>query len=124
MTYLKALVVEDEPALQLFYKYILEKCGYQVLLAGNGQEAIQQLTQHTPHLIFLDMLLPGLNGEAVLDYISSQPDLEQVHIIVASSASGYARAVERLNHVEFWLKPIRPAQVQRVADYLRSQCAS
>jgi two-component system alkaline phosphatase synthesis response regulator PhoP len=120
---MQVLVVEDDTALQLFYCYLLEKFGYEVRLAEDGYRAIELLERYTPDLIFLDMRLPQLNGEAVLEYILERPDLAQTYLIVASAASEYARIVDDVDRAEFWLKPIRPAQIQRVAQSLQQKHA-
>jgi DNA-binding response OmpR family regulator len=59
------LVVEDETSLQETLKYNLERAGYQVLVEGNGSEALSTARQAAPDLILMDIMLPGLDGVEV-----------------------------------------------------------
>ncbi len=68
----KVLVVEDEESLRLLYEEELKGEGYEILTAGNGKEAIQQLEAGRPDLIILDILLPKMNGLQVLSEIRRQ----------------------------------------------------
>ncbi len=58
----KILIVEDEPALQETLAYNLEKQGYEVQIVGDGHSALEAARAHTPDLIVLDIMLPGLDG--------------------------------------------------------------
>jgi DNA-binding response OmpR family regulator len=61
----KILIVEDEPALQETLAYNLEKQGYQVHVAGDGEQALKAARTFQPHLIVLDVMLPILDGVEV-----------------------------------------------------------
>ena len=58
----KILVVEDEESLRLLYEEELKAEGYEVLTAGNGREAIQQLETGKPDLVLLDIVMPVMDG--------------------------------------------------------------
>ncbi len=58
----KILVVEDEPALQETLSYNLKREGYQVSVAGEGQQALKLARQLQPDLVILDLMLPGIDG--------------------------------------------------------------
>lgn len=60
------LIVDDEPDLLAELKPLLERSGYAVVTAANGEQALSAVAQHTPDLIILDMLMPRLDGRAVL----------------------------------------------------------
>jgi CheY-like chemotaxis protein len=62
----KILIVEDEKNLAQAYKMILEKQGYEVMVAYNGQEALDVVGNGMPDLILLDMKMPKMNG---LDFL-------------------------------------------------------
>lgn len=59
------LVVDDEEHIRFLYKEEFEEEGYNVLLAGNGEEAINQLGKCNPDLITLDIKMPGIDGIAL-----------------------------------------------------------
>ncbi|MFM6980487.1 MAG: response regulator [Micrococcales bacterium] len=61
----KVLVVEDEQTLRETLAYLLEREGYEVEVAADGKQAIEQFVKTEPELILLDLMLPGLNGNDV-----------------------------------------------------------
>ena len=61
----RVLVVEDEPNLREPLVYLLEKEGYQVLEAADGNAAIENFQKHSPDLILLDLMIPGISGNEV-----------------------------------------------------------
>lgn len=58
----KALIVDDEPTNRLILKAHLSKSGYDVVLAVNGIEAIEKFKQESPDIIFMDVMMPEMNG--------------------------------------------------------------
>ena len=56
------LVVDDQPANLRAVSALLSRHGYEVLTAGNGDEALQLATQRVPDVLLLDMMMPGMNG--------------------------------------------------------------
>lgn len=58
----KILVVDDEPSITKSIQYALEKEGYQVVVANNGQDGVDLAKQEKPDLVILDVMLPGLDG--------------------------------------------------------------
>ncbi|MEN9582694.1 MAG: hypothetical protein RL641_648 [Candidatus Parcubacteria bacterium] len=81
----KILVTEDNKYLANAYRVKLEKTGYEVLLASNGEEAIAILKTTVPDLVVLDLVMPGADGFAVLEEINKNPALKDVPIIVSSN---------------------------------------
>jgi CheY-like chemotaxis protein len=82
------LVVEDEPALQEAVRLKLTKKGINVLTANSGEAALEVLKQHRPDMVWLDMLLPGINGLEVLRAIRENPSLRDLPVIIASVSAG------------------------------------
>jgi CheY-like chemotaxis protein len=58
----KIAVVEDEKSLAEAYRTILEKHGYEVVIAYDGEEALDVVAKHKPDLVLLDMKMPKMNG--------------------------------------------------------------
>jgi two-component system response regulator (stage 0 sporulation protein F) len=83
----KILVVEDEEGLRLLYEEELKSEGYEVLTAGNGREAIEQLEKEKPDLIILDIVMPVMNGMEALGRIVGKD--RKIPIILNSSYPGY-----------------------------------
>lgn len=83
----KILVVEDEEGLRLFYKEEIEAEGYDVLTAGNGREAIQQLEKGKPDLVILDIVMPVMDGMEALGRMVSKE--RKIPIILNTSYARY-----------------------------------
>jgi two-component system cell cycle sensor histidine kinase/response regulator CckA len=76
------LMVEDEEAIRLVAKRILERAGYTVLVAANGGEALALLERHdgAVHLLFTDVVMPGLSGrELAKTLASSHPEMKVLY---------------------------------------------
>lgn len=66
-------IVDDDVYIGNMLEEIFRKNGYNVLRAYSGSEALYLLSQNTPDLVILDLMLPGLSGEEVLPYIENIP---------------------------------------------------
>jgi len=82
------LLVEDSKFLRIATERALTKAGYQVISAGDGEEAVAQATAKLPNLVILDMLLPKLSGPEVLQKLKANPATAHIPILVLSSLSG------------------------------------
>ena len=71
----KILVVDDERSIAEILKYNLEKEGFEVILAYDGEEALERLEQDKPDLILLDIMLPKKDGFAVCREIRAQKEI-------------------------------------------------
>ncbi len=58
----RILIVEDEPNIASFARMYLEAAGFQVTLAARGDEGLRLAEQDSPHLVILDLMLPGMDG--------------------------------------------------------------
>lgn len=82
------LVVEDEPALQEAVKLKLTQKGVEVITASSGEEAVQRLKEKRPNLVWLDVLLPGMNGLEVLRWIRESSDFKDLPAVIVSVSGG------------------------------------
>lgn len=99
------LVVDDEESICSSLCSVLEDESYITICAGNGQEALQQVIEHKPELIFLDMWMPGWDGVETLERIKQvAPDTE---VIMISGHATIANALEatRRGAFDFIEKP-------------------
>ncbi len=112
------LVVEDEPVLREMAQMILEECGYHVLLAGNGKEALEIWERHprSVDLLFTDMVMPaGMSGMELANRLLQQRG--DLHVVFAS---GYTvddistEFLQRNNHARFLQKPYTRTSLVRV----------
>lgn len=72
---LRVLVVDDEPHILNFLRMGLSYEGYEVAEAANGAEALVQVERFKPHLVILDVMLPGMDGLEVADRLRRDPEL-------------------------------------------------
>ncbi|OGR88528.1 MAG: hypothetical protein A3A86_05425 [Elusimicrobia bacterium RIFCSPLOWO2_01_FULL_60_11] len=83
----KVLVVDDDDGLNLLLQTMLRKEGYQVLSASGGGEAIQTIEREHPHIVLLDLMMPGVSGFEVLESIAANPALEDVEVVIVTAKS-------------------------------------
>jgi two-component system phosphate regulon response regulator PhoB len=91
------LVVEDEAALATMLRYNLEKQGFRVDEAGDGQEALQRLAEAPPDLVLLDWMLPGLSGIEVCRQIRRRPQTRNLPVIMVTARTEDQDMVRGLN---------------------------
>lgn len=99
------LIVEDDQSLRFIYAAALKRIDADLVMAGDGEEALAYLADHAPHLVILDMRLPLVPGEAVLDYIYRAPHLINTRVLVLTAHEDY-RSLPLRTGDRFMLKPI------------------
>jgi DNA-binding response OmpR family regulator len=110
------LVVEDDATLAAMYKATLRFAGFNVFLASDVIAALWHIDQALPDLVVLDLNLPGLRGDAILEEISGRPDLRHIPVIVVTGSDTWpvvaqARAILR--------KPCDPSRlVSTIQEHL------
>jgi len=91
------LVVEDEAAITTMLRYNLEKQGFQVREASDGQEALLQVAEEKPDLLLLDWMLPSLSGLEVCRQLRRRPQTRDLPIIMLTARAGDQDAVRGLD---------------------------
>ena len=89
----RILVVDDELVMQVLMADILSGEGYEVTIATNGQEGLERIAEVKPDLVVLDLMMPVLDGWAVLKALEGQADAPP--IIVLSASANVAGTAER-----------------------------
>ncbi|MFH1320859.1 MAG: response regulator transcription factor [Bacteroidota bacterium] len=109
-TPIKILIVDDEPDILEFLRYNLEKEGYTVFTANNGNEAIEAAKRDVPDLIVLDVMMPGLDGVEVCRQLREIPQFATTIIIFLTARSeDYSEiAGFDVGADDYITKPIRP----------------
>jgi len=90
----KVLIVDDEPNIVAALEFLLEKNGYQVQVAANGEEALGQLDAFAPDLVLLDVMVPKVSGYEVCQRMRAQPKWRDIKIVMLS-AKGREVEVEK-----------------------------
>src|SRR4051812_7981240 len=91
------LVVEDEPALATMLRYNLEKQGFRVEEATDGQEALTRIAEEKPDLVLLDWMLPVMSGIEVCRQIRRRPETRTLPVIMVTARVEDSDAVRGLN---------------------------
>lgn len=80
------LLVEDDPAVALVYRLGLEREGYRVAVAPDGEEGVRLARELRPDLVLLDIALPKLDGFQVLDALRQKPETSRTPVAVVSNS--------------------------------------
>lgn len=112
----RILVTDDEPNLRRVLGAILEREGHEVLLATNGQEALQQLLKHEIHTVITDLRMPGMDGmELLRRIVTDHPDIPVI-ILTAHGSVDNAVAAVKLGAFDYLEKPFEREQIKQVID--------
>lgn len=108
----KILLIEDELDLVDVTKMRLKNSGYEVLSVPTAEEAFTLLEKHTPDLILLDLLLPGMQGEEFCKTLKSDEKLKAIPVILfTASASDLPKVVKKVGADDYIMKPFEPEEL-------------
>jgi two-component system, OmpR family, alkaline phosphatase synthesis response regulator PhoP len=121
------LVVDDEPALLRLMAFLLQRKGYGMLTATNGEEALHVIREQRPDLVLLDIMMPRLDGYEVAEAIRADPATAEIPIVMLSAKAqdedierGLAAGVD-----SYITKPFDPEKLAEiVAAFLSGDSAS
>ncbi|PWC44836.1 MULTISPECIES: phosphate regulon transcriptional regulator PhoB [unclassified Azospirillum] len=116
------LVVEDEADIVTLLKYNLEKEGFRVVAAGDGEEALLLAGEQTPHIVLLDWMLPLMSGLEVCRQLRRNPKTRDIPIIMLTARGEEGDRVRGLNSGadDYLTKPFSPTElVARMRAVLR-----
>ena len=96
------LVVDDDPDARAYYQKLLKESHpfNRIILAENGSQALQILKNEAPGLILLDLMMPKVDGFAVLENLRSNPRTQCVPVIIISGKLLNYEDIQRLNHMK------------------------
>jgi twitching motility two-component system response regulator PilG len=123
----KVLVIDDSNTIRRSAELFLRQAGYEVILAEDGFDALSKITDHEPQVIFVDIMMPRLDGYQTCALIKQNPRLKSTPVIMLSSKDGvFDRARGRLAGSDRYLtKPFtREELVGAVNDYVKRAPAS
>jgi CheY-like chemotaxis protein len=89
------LVVDDEPHNRSVLVHLLEPLGFELVEAKNGQQALEQATAISPDIIFMDLLMPGMDGLTTISHLRQKLPADKHVIIVATSARAFEQDIEQ-----------------------------
>lgn len=85
----KVLVVDDDPYILMSLEFLMKKSGYEVMVARNGQEAMD-LLKELPALVILDIMMPDVDGYQICKHIKSAANLSHTKVVFLSAKSSEA----------------------------------
>jgi DNA-binding response OmpR family regulator len=115
----KILIIEDEQKIRQIIQAYLQKEGYEVFTAADGNQGLTLFLERRPDLVILDLMLPSLPGEELLSQIRQASDIP---VIILSAKSSEAERIFGLNigADDYMVKPFSPRElVARVQAQLR-----
>ena len=104
------IIVDDEPFNVDYLQQELEEQNYNILTASNGKEALDQVRSGQPDLILLDIMMPIMDGFAVLEELKADPLLRNIPVIVISAVNDLESVVKgiQLGAEDYLPKPFEP----------------
>ncbi|MEE9615057.1 MAG: response regulator [Thermodesulfobacteriota bacterium] len=107
------LIVDDEPYIQRSLSFILTKEGFEVEVASDGEEGLEKARDLKPRVIFLDLMMPKLNGFSACRAIKSDETLKDSYVIILTAKGqeidkemGFKEGAD-----EFVSKPFSPSEI-------------
>jgi len=119
---IKVLVIDDSNTIRRSAEMFLRQAGFEVVLAEDGFDALAKISDHQPKVIFVDIMMPRLDGYQTCALIKQNPKLKATPVIMLSSKDGvFDRARGRLAGSDRYLtKPFtKEALIDTVNQYLK-----
>jgi twitching motility two-component system response regulator PilH len=112
------LIVDDSPTEVHVMKTALERHGFQTASAADGAEAIQKAKAMKPDLIFMDVVMPGVNGFQATRKLTADPETREIPVIMVTSKDQETDRIwgMRQGAVDYLVKPVSPDQLIQKAQ--------
>jgi DNA-binding response OmpR family regulator len=81
----KILIADDEQNIVISIEFLLRREGFEVLIAGDGEEALAKVRAERPDLVLLDVMMPRMNGFDVCQALRADPDLSATRILMLTA---------------------------------------
>lgn len=109
----KILIADDNENIREAMTYLLEDEGYELSLAKDGSDTLKKVREFRPDILFLDIMMPEINGYEVCRIIKNDPELKKTYVIILT-AKGQVVEQERGREVgadEYIVKPFSPMEI-------------
>ncbi len=116
------LIADDRPSSRELLGLVLERAGYEVMEAEDGEQAVERVRSGNPDLVLLDLQMPGLDGYGVLAALRAEPRFAQLPVLAltASAMRGDREKILEAGFTDYLAKPASPELVREtVARMLR-----
>jgi putative two-component system response regulator len=103
------VLVDDSEEMRRLISTLLGRAGFDITALPDGPAALEHLSQHTPAVILLDLMLPGMNGLQVLAKIRTHPALTTVPVVIVTGTMTFERDLVEAGATAVLRKPFAPA---------------
>jgi twitching motility two-component system response regulator PilH len=112
------LIVDDSPTEVHVMKRALERGGFKTAVAGDGQEGVRLAREIHPDLIFMDIVMPGMNGYQATRALANDPDTRTIPIVMVTSKGQETDRIWGLRQgaIDYMIKPVSPDQLVEKAQ--------
>ncbi|MEE2752896.1 MAG: response regulator [Candidatus Latescibacterota bacterium] len=117
---LTILVIDDEPDVAKALETVLRNQGYSIQQASRWTEAIAEIQEHRPDAVLLDLYLPNVQGEALLEYIRDLDKKLPVFIVSSEIDPGKLRQLRRKGANGFVRKPLSEVDLLQIGAQIKS----
>lgn len=108
------LVVDDNPDARQILKAILETRGFTVLQADNGEDAVASARRNRPDLIFMDLMMPVMDGWTAMELLRAESDeISQIPVVAVTAYEPPLEDIKRAGFCAFLRKPVAPLEAAR-----------
>jgi twitching motility two-component system response regulator PilH len=107
------LIIDDSPTELHLFQNMLEKNGFDTLVADSGEEGLKQAKLSRPHCILMDVVMPGMNGFQATRKLSKDPDTSGIPVIIITTKDQETDKIwgMRQGAVEYLVKPVAEKQL-------------
>jgi CheY-like chemotaxis protein len=125
----KILIVEDDPLMSRMYQKIFTFEGYEVEMAGDGEEGLEKVRSIKPTLVLMDIMMPKMNGLQALEKLKADPETKAIPVVMLTNLAGQQDAETALSKgaIKYIIKSeFEPKQVvnmvkEILAGYTRNE---
>lgn len=116
------LVVEDDPQVARLISLVLQRNGYRSQVVADGESALEKARERRPSMIFADLTIKGMGGEALCSAIKSHPETRDIPYVVVSGDRDIAEKARQCGADDYMGKPFEFDDLVRlVRKYARTE---
>jgi CheY-like chemotaxis protein len=93
---IKVLIVDDDECIRVSMVFMLKEIGFIVQAAENGQEALNKIARDRPHIVVLDVAMPGMDGIEACKRLRNNPETRDIPVMFLSAQSHVEQLVDGL----------------------------
>jgi PAS domain S-box-containing protein len=120
-TQVTVLVCDDDPAMVRSSARILRAAGFKVVTASSGLETVRQALTHSPAVILLDLIMPGMSGQQTLMALRAQVETRLTPVVIISGLPPGNGSLSRDEVSEWLIKPVEPSVLRHTVAHLSAR---